>query len=196
MSSAFLLEDDSGRLLSRWNGCPRWKPVQPFVVLHCTESRSAASTIRYFRSMQGRFAGYHAIIDIDGTVHWLANPVDKLMYGSGVKRPRVGGNAGIQLSIAYYAKDWRKDAWREHKYRWWRIFTGVARAVADAEEMCGFEVPRQFHGDPVGRSHSLGRNWEDAPMRPGFWAHADIDPARRTDPAWSFKDWETWFKLT
>lgn len=195
MSAAFALEDDAGRLTSKWNGCPRWSPPEPFAVLHCTESRSAASTIRYFKGMRNRFAGYHAIIDVDGAVHWLANPRTQLVYGSGVRRPRTGGNAGIQLSIAYCARDWRRAMWRQEKYRWMTVFTGVARAVLDAEEMCGFDIPRVFNGDPVGRRHSLGREWDNCPKKPGFWSHADIDPSRRTDPAWSRGDWDIFFKV-
>ncbi len=191
----FALEKSDGSLASRHHGCPRWAPCDPYIVLHCTESNSASSTIRYFRGMRNRFAGYHAIVDVDGGIHWLAHPGRHCMYGSGVRRPGVGGNTGVQISIAYFARNWRRDSWREKDYRWWRVFNGVARVVVDAEEMLGFSIPRKYHGDPVGRSRCLGDAWKADSRKPGFWAHGDIDPRQRTDPAWSEKDWEIFFRV-
>ena len=157
---------------SKWNGRLR-KPtekLEPFVVLHCTESSSARSTINYFKGMTDRHAGYHTIVDDTGIYH-LANALKWRMYGA-----IDGGNDGIHISGGYRAKYWKGMGKRGAI-----ILLNFAKAIKEVEAQCEIEIPRIYSGDYYGRrAYHAHRK---AGTRKGFYFHGDIQTTR-TDPGW------------
>ena len=163
---------------SKWNGRKRRKPVEPFVVLHCTAGNRQRGIDRYTKYFERatRHACYHYLAEDDGSRRMLLNPADWVAYHS-----RNGGNKGIGIA-GCYGYEWVSRPSGPAGMWALAIMVAMADCVLDAEEATGLRIPR------VKRT-----NWKRAKRSgntAGFWAHADTDPRRRSDPLWDDEDWK------
>ena len=131
------------------------------------------STINYFKRMNGRFAGYHTIVD-PGRIYHLANPAEWRMFHS-----RNGGNDGIGLSMATHAKHFRA---KSLGLKGLGFLATAAQAVLEIEDLLGICVDR-IHPD----------KW-DQNAAGGFYSHADVDPTHRSDPGWGPEEYDLFFQ--
>ena len=194
------MELTPGFTVSKWNGTKRTRPVRRAVTVHCTESGSARSTVEYFKRMTGRYGGYHSIGDGKGIYH-LARADEYRMYHAGVKASShpfkvPGANDTIGISGGY----WKNNPSRPEQ-SWFHmpffgklaIFNSLGQIVLDHEEHLGFKIPRVYRGD-IGE----GQKYADARranLIDGFWGHTDISPHTRSDPGWTYKEWDIFFEV-
>lgn len=129
----------------------------------------AEAVARFISTRTDAPGSYHVIVDSDSRVQVVDYGNEAFHDGTGTNRHSIGLSVATRADVWPLApKDWRDGA-----------VTQLAIAAADASRYIraktGIVVPaRRITG-------------EQARARvPGFVAHADLDPARRTDPGKAF----------
>lgn len=159
-----------------WGYPSRTRSVRAIVV-HTAEivpdtvgTDNGAEAIARFFSRSTRPASYHVVVDSDSAVRLL--PPQATAFGA------VGANAdGWHVSFATRAADWNRLP------REW-VFAAVARAAEETAPMLKrFNIP----------AVKLTRQ-EFLAGRRGIVSHADVDPARRSDPGRDFP-WDLFIGL-
>ena len=84
---------------NKWNGRRETGRTNRFAVIHTTEGGLAAQTgdrdrvVNYLRQVDGRYSGYHYIVDAGGYTRYL-DPASYRAYHA------YGGNAGVGIAVA------------------------------------------------------------------------------------------------
>ena len=168
---------------NKWNGRERHKGeyMRPSVILHCTESSSAVSTVGYFSRLTENnvtrqaknekpiYAGYHVVFDLT-SAYCYGDPHTYRAYGAA-----AGGNDCIHVSGAYYHADW--VAGKLDTQTWLQRF---AQIVYDLEAEYDIQIEREIVTDPETYKADRKRN-----ERAGFYHHATVWPRSRKDPGWT-----------
>lgn len=156
-------------------------------VIHTAENISAlkgrdlgAENVAAFTLSRDTYGSYHVIVDADSRVDMVPWEFEAFHC-----RPTNRFSAGISLAVM--AADWPKLYKVEHGQsdRGHVIIDQAARAAADFVEHA-----QQEHGITVPTTRIP---LKDALVgKPGFIAHGDTDPSRRSDPGKDF-DWDYFF---
>jgi len=146
------------------------------VVVHTAESApdwigadAGAEQVARFIQNRTTYGSYHDLCDSDSIVQLV--PYDQQAYGDG-----TGSNPhAYHVSAATQAAKWNRatPAWREATVR--NMAKAAARYARWLKAEHGITIP----------ARKITRAQSDARV-PGFLAHGDRDPSRRTDPGESF----------
>jgi hypothetical protein len=151
--------------------------------IHTAENRpdlagvdTGAEDVAQFILTRTDFGSYHTLCDADSTIRMA--PFDFETWGI-----TSMNNWAIHIAGAVKAAHWAQLPTERRE----ATVSAMALAAAHAAQWCfeslGIVVPARR----LTRAEALER-------RPGFVAHADADPARRTDPGDHF-DWDRFFGL-
>lgn len=157
------------------------------IVVHTAENAtvlsgadSGAQAVAQYILGRDDHGSYHAIVDADTILH-MAHPEWETFHCRYTNRWSYG------IAVAIRSADW--PALEEVRHGDWSraeaILDNLARAAADAVDYAltehGVTVPLKR----ISRSEALAG-------KPGFVAHADTDPDRRSDPGKDF-NWDFFF---
>ena len=166
---------------------PRRGGGRPLViVVHTAENApdtvgadGGAEAVARFIARRPDPGSYHVVVDSDSTVQLGEDTWE--MFGSG--KPSRGNRWMLHVSMATRAGDWdRLDPGRAAQMRW-----HAAKVTAQWCAAYGIPVRAASLGD-VNHGISTGR-----PV--GVCRHADLDPARRSDPGWNDTEFRLWLDL-
>ena len=167
--------------LTAYNGKDRQK-AKPNVVIHDTGKGGLLANVRYCSGPKTRYAGYHCIVD-DKEIAWLQDPKARKAYHS------AEDNSGIGLAMAYNNVEWSSMSFEVRD----AFMLNLATAVRQAEERCGFRVPRVYRGD-INQGYRWKAAVREGSQSNGFWGHGDQQD-NRTDPRWSQDDWDRFMSI-
>ena len=168
---SYLLETRKQRT-PQWNRARRHNNVPSGVcVIHTAEGNGAHNVLNWILTRPD-YGSYHRLIDATSTLKlapWSAETF----------HCRFTNPHSVGISAAVFAKDWEK-------------LGGTGRTIIDrmAIEAADFVTYMKGRGVTVpirriSRAEALAK-------KPGFLAHGDTDPGRRTDPGAGF-DWDYFF---
>lgn len=169
----FLLAHENKYGGMRANGKHGWyypnrQQVITGIVVHTAESKTGPGVAAYLSKVR-RAASAHVVVD-------AAGPVDLLPDSMVAFHAKGGNSRGLGLEIAYKASNWGKDP--EYEERLYR----------NAAAWCALKALQ--YGIPIQRVSPA--QWREGVA--GFISHAELDPARRTDPGDRF-DWDHFFEF-
>lgn len=165
-----------------WNGRAETGRTNLFAVLHTAENGgegvdgNAANVVRYLKSLQGRYAGYHYVVDQANTIMML-DPTTHRAYGS------LGGNDGIQIGMALSASDWANMSSSEISAITDRVKAILVAAGIPRQKLTADLWPEST--SVAGVSYKTPPDSLDTLAEGGFLFHSDIQ-GDRSDPGDDF----------